>query len=108
VSDREPTTLRGATIGALAVVATWLLPGFAAACSTCLGGDTEASRKAFIGTTAFMTFFPLLMLVGVIGWFIRRALRHEREEDARIHADPSGAPLATSDRDARGVVRPLF
>lgn len=92
----------------IALMATWLLPGLAAACSTCLGGDTEASRKAFIGTTAFLTFFPLLMLVGVIGWFVRRALLHEREEDARIQADSAGGRSSAPDRDAGGVVRPLI
>jgi len=88
----------------LLVLSSWLLPGLAAACSTCLGGDTEASRKAFIGTTAFMTFFPLLMLGALIGWFIRRALAHEREEEARMQAGPEAVAHAA---DPRGVVRPL-
>jgi hypothetical protein len=66
-----------------AVAATWLLPGLAAACTVCMGGQEEASRKAFVGTTAFLTFFPLLVLAVGVGWFVRRTLAQEREEEAR-------------------------
>lgn len=103
-----PRMRHAAAIGSLALAATWLLPGLAAACSTCVGGDTEASRKAFIGTTAFMTFFPLLMLGGVIGWFVRRALAHERQEEARMQAEALDESSLRSDPNPRGVVRPLF
>jgi predicted cobalt transporter CbtA len=42
------------------------------ACSVCAGSDPEEVRSAFIVTTAFMTFFPLLMIGGVIYWLRRR------------------------------------
>ena len=44
----------------------------ALACSVCAGSDPEEVRSAFIVTTAFMTFFPLLMIGGVIYWLRRR------------------------------------
>jgi hypothetical protein len=57
------------------------------ACTVCTSGQEEESRKAFIGTTAFMTFFPLLMLGVVVGLFIRRTLAQEEEEEAaRSHS----------------------
>ena len=57
------------------------------ACTVCMSGQEEESRKAFIGTTAFMTFFPLLMLGVVVGLFIRRTLaQEEAEEAARSHS----------------------
>lgn len=101
---RSGRSVRALRIVSVSALATCLLPGLAAACSTCLGGDTEASRKAFIGTTAFLTFFPLLMLGGLIGWFVRRALAHEREEEARIDA-ASKAPGSAD--DSRAVVHPI-
>jgi hypothetical protein len=65
------------------IAITWLLPGLAAACTVCMGGQEEASRKAFVGTTAFLTFFPLLVLAVGVGWFVRRTLAQEREEETR-------------------------
>jgi len=49
-----------------------LLSEPALACSVCGGSDPEEVRSAFIVTTAFMTFFPLLMIGGVIYWLRRR------------------------------------
>lgn len=63
----------------VAVVLLWQ-PGSALACAVCGAAQQEASRKAFVGTTAFMTFLPLLMLAVLVGWFIRRTLELEREE----------------------------
>ena len=77
----------GRILGAgVAFAFTWLVPGLAMACTVCMGGQEEASRKAFIGTTAFLTFFPLLMLGLCVGWFVRRTLAQEREEEAARHA----------------------
>jgi hypothetical protein len=38
----------------------------------CSGSDAEEVRSAFILTTAFLTFFPLLMIGGVLYWLHRR------------------------------------
>ena len=85
----------------LVVAAFWLAPELAAACTVCTGADTEASRKAFIGTTAFLTFFPLAMLALLIGWFVRRALASEREDEQALRG-PHGAPTRP---EARPVAR---
>ena len=59
------------------------LPSLAEACAVCGAAQDEATRKAFVGTTAFMTFLPLGMLFLVIGWYIRRTLQREEEETSR-------------------------
>ncbi|MDG2049873.1 MAG: hypothetical protein P8M78_06900 [Myxococcota bacterium] len=59
-----------------------VVPELADACTVCTSGQQEESRKAFIGTTAFMTFFPLLMLAVVVGLFVKRTLAQEQEEEA--------------------------
>ena len=80
--------MKSAVAAALvAVVALVAFPELAAACTVCTGGDTEASRKAFIGTTAFLTFFPLAMLALLIGWFVRRALAREREDEQALRRE---------------------
>jgi hypothetical protein len=59
-----------------------MLPQVSAACPVCFGGVEDDVRVAFILTTAFMTFLPLLMVGGVIWWFVRHTLQREREYDA--------------------------
>lgn len=76
-------TIRAAIFLGLASVTICLLPSLADACAVCGAAQDEATRKAFVGTTAFMTFLPLGMLFLVIGWYIRRTLRREEEETAR-------------------------
>ena len=75
-----PSTLILGTAFTLLAVLVW--PEAVEACTVCTSGQEEESRKAFIGTTAFMTFFPLLMLGVVVGLFIRRTLAQEEEEEA--------------------------
>lgn len=79
--------LRFAATLSAAVATTWLLPALAVACTVCMGGQEEASRKAFIGTTAFMTFFPLAILFVAVGWFVRRTLEREREDEAAARTE---------------------
>ena len=64
----------------VAAMLAWL-PDSAFACAVCGAAQEEATRKAFVGTTAFMTFLPLGMLAVLIGWFIRRSLEIEQEEE---------------------------
>ncbi|MAJ61776.1 MAG: hypothetical protein CBC48_18715 [bacterium TMED88] len=81
------TLILGAAFTLLALM---VLPEPVGACTVCMSGQEEESRKAFIGTTAFMTFFPLLMLGVVVGLFIRRTLAQEEEEEAaRSHSTVS-------------------
>ncbi|MCS5636469.1 MAG: hypothetical protein NZ990_08115 [Myxococcota bacterium] len=71
----------------------WVEP--ALACTVCTGIEEEATRKAFVGTTALLTFLPMLV-VGVMVWlFVRRTLARERMEEARqleeLEAEGQGA-----------------
>ena len=70
-------TLDKALCAALALAWT-LLPTEAWACAVCFSGE-EANRIAYIGTTAFLTFFPLIM-VGCSIYIVRRHIvRRTRE-----------------------------
>ena len=67
----------------LMAVALLLFAEPALACTVCTGAEEEATRKAFVGTTAFLTFLPMLV-VGLMVWlFVRRTLARERVEEAR-------------------------
>jgi len=57
-----------------------LVPGIAQACAVCFSGRSDETRVAFIATTAFLTFLPILLIVGVVWWFRRRVLAMEAEE----------------------------
>ena len=71
------TTLEKLLCTALAVAWT-LVPTEAWSCAVCFSGE-EANRIAYIGTTAFLTFFPLIM-VGFSIYMVRRhILRRTRE-----------------------------
>jgi len=75
------TKTRAAIFLGLASVTICFLPSLADACAVCGAAQDEATRKAFVGTTAFMTFLPLGMLFLVIGWYIRRTLQREAAEE---------------------------
>lgn len=81
---------------ALAATLLCLAPELADACTVCMGGQEEASRKAFVGTTAFLTFFPLLILAIGVTLFVRRVLAREQAEaeEARVtHRAQVGQPI---------------
>ncbi len=52
------------------MVALWLWPAAAPACSVCFSA-TEENRLAFLLTTIFLTFLPLT-LIGAGLWMLRR------------------------------------
>jgi hypothetical protein len=62
------------------------LPGAAEACAVCFQAKTDATRIAFIASTAAMTFLPLAV-VGGLAWWVRR-----RFARADASADPLGSP----------------
>jgi len=70
------------------VTAILLVPGLAQACAVCFSGRSDETRVAFIATTAFLTFLPILLIVGVVWWFRRRVLAMQAEESA-IAARPT-------------------
>lgn len=67
-----------ALAGALLV----LVPEAAQACAVCFQSQSDASRVAFIASTAAMTFLPLIV-IGALGWWIRRQfVKAELEAEA--------------------------
>lgn len=69
---------------ALAVLLT-LLSGEASACAVCFQAKSDATRVAFIASTAAMTFLPLLV-VGGVAWWVRRKFV---QADARVLSAPA-------------------
>jgi hypothetical protein len=65
------------------LVLLWL-PSLAQACAVCFQGKGDASRIAFIATTAFMTFLPLAVLFLAIRWFVRHAREAEEADRAAL------------------------
>jgi hypothetical protein len=61
------------------------------ACTVCSGGQEEASRKAFVGTTALLTFLPMVVAGSAIWFFVRRTLAQERQDaEAQLAAGTTG------------------
>jgi hypothetical protein len=60
------------------LLAVLLLPDAADACAVCFQAKTDASRIAFIATTAALTALPLL-LIGGFAWWIRGRFRKARD-----------------------------
>lgn len=59
---------------ALLVAVLLLAPRVGLACSVCMGGAEDANRAAFVGTTALLTFLPLV-IIGAVVLFLRRRVR---------------------------------
>ena len=58
--------------GAAALGAFFSMTSPAWACPVCSGGDAEASRVAFLLTTALMSIVPLAFVGGVVYYLSRR------------------------------------
>ena len=67
-----------------------LAPQVAEACAVCAPSDEEEVRTAFIVSTAFMTFFPLMVLGGV-AWWIRRRYKAADAAYAAASVDSSSS-----------------
>ncbi len=63
-----------------------LWSGVALACAVCGGGDSEATRKAFIDTTIFLSLFPLGAMGAVGIWIWRRSMAPELPEEPHTYA----------------------
>jgi hypothetical protein len=66
---------------ALALLLSFAAAGSAEACAVCFQAKTDASRIAFIATTAAMTALPLLLIGGVVYW-VRSRFRSQAAETA--------------------------
>jgi high-affinity Fe2+/Pb2+ permease len=75
--------MRRIAIIALGTLLVWA-PSLASACSVCFTGKTDETRQAFIGTTVFMTFLPLLLVGCVVWWLRRRAIAIREAHEARL------------------------
>lgn len=54
----------------------------ALACAVCFSAKNEASRLAFIITTAGLTILPLLFIAWGVWWVVRRERELEPSDDA--------------------------
>ena len=52
----------------------------AEACAVCFGGEND-NRWAFIATTAFLTFLPLMVIAGGVVWFRKRLAEHSESAE---------------------------
>lgn len=77
------------------VVVLAVFPAVALACPVCFD-PKETTRSAFLGSTAFLSLLPLLMMGGV-GWFIRSKVRAAKQAArlATVHAIEPTRPVAT-------------
>ena len=55
-----------------------IAPSLAWACPGCIGANEE-NRLAFLGTTALLTFIPLIVIGVTVRWLQLRARRLEEE-----------------------------
>jgi hypothetical protein len=69
-----------------------VLAGSADACAVCFQAKTDASRIAFIASTAAMTALPLVVIGGLV-WWVRKRFR--AESDATAARVGSAGPQAT-------------
>jgi len=74
VSPRIAARLTALLLAAALVLA----PELAEACPVCNSAKNEASRIAFLATTAFLSLLPLGLVAGVLLW-LRHTIRAEEE-----------------------------
>jgi energy-converting hydrogenase Eha subunit A len=72
VKDEEAVARVVVPLFLLLLMLAALVPGIAEACAVCAPTDEEEVRMAFIVSTAFMTFFPLIVLGSVVWWIRSR------------------------------------
>ena len=70
------------------VAAFLLMAGAANACPVCFDPQNEANRVAFIATTVFLTFLPLLMIGGIVLWLRRRFRVAAADAVSQAHPAP--------------------
>ena len=57
-----------------------VLPGIVNACPVCFAAEEEA-RKAFLGSTAFLTLLPIIMIFSVVFFIRRKFVNHHKNID---------------------------
>jgi heme/copper-type cytochrome/quinol oxidase subunit 2 len=90
ISERISGPLAGGMGTLLAAILVALLFALTAdsalACTVCTGGQEEASRKAFVATTALLTFLPMVVVGTAVFFFVRRT-RAQEQRDAQERPD---------------------
>ncbi len=89
---------QSASLGVALAALLLFAPRAVQACAVCFGGQEGDTRTAFILTTAFLTFSPLVM-IGATVWWLRRRFRQleveasgtPTERESRVHRDSDGA-----------------
>lgn len=82
-----------AVLKLLGVCALVMMPAVGMACPSCVNTQ-EANRTAYIVTTAILTFAPLLMMGGLMGWLWRQAKKRQAAA-APEQAALSGSQVTT-------------
>lgn len=71
---------------ALASACVLVWPALALACPVCGTAQSEDVRKAFLGSTIFLSLFPLAIMGGIALWVWWQFRKREREREARASA----------------------
>ena len=85
---------------AILTIALVLIPDWAQACAACGFGEDE-SRIAYIGTTAFLSFLPLVLIGGGVLYYWLHHLRTEKQ--AAEAREPAGVRDIRSARTRSGA-----
>lgn len=88
---RRAPTVTSVAVALVGLAVGLSIAGAAEACPVCFQAKTDASRVAFIATTAFMTVLPLL-LVGVLAWWVRRRFIRSEQAGSGRSTDAPAAP----------------
>ena len=82
-SDSPQKRILPFALASLALVLFLVLPGVSEACAVCFQAKSDATRIAFIASTAAMTFLPLAVVGGVAWWVRRKFVQAEARSTRR-------------------------
>ena len=86
---------QSASLGVALAALLLFAPRAVQACAVCFGGQEGDTRTAFILTTAFLTFSPLVMIGATVWWLRRRFRQLELEENGAAAHERSLASRGT-------------
>ena len=67
------------------ILAICIFSSAANACPVCFAAEEEA-RKAFLGSTAFLTLLPLFMIFSVVYFLRRKFIKHEENSSDKAES----------------------
>ncbi len=74
----------------------FLAPAVAAGCPVCGTPQNNATRDAYVGSTIFLSLFPLMLIGTLIGLGIWHVRRRERERERALGTDATKVVTSTS------------